>query len=117
MTRFVCSSRPSRKRLCTLATTNSKRSSTSGDSRERHPPGCRFYSLQYAEAATIAPVKRIDHLMLRLNLIEVKAARIVGGLRVVGNAEIGVAAVTRCSGHLFKCVDTVREVGVQVKPA
>ncbi len=61
-----------------------------------------------AESAVEALVHSVDVLLLRDDFARLQAARIMGGLRVLRQAEIGIAAVFRCLHHGFEGVHAVR---------
>src|SRR5262249_11478584 len=73
-------------------------------------------SLEDAKAA--APgVEPIDQNMLLHDLVDGEAARIGGGLRMIGDAEVLVAALARCFRHLVERVDPVGGAGVRMQDA
>ena len=115
MMRLVCSSRVNSKAAVDARDDKIKALQNLGRVIERTvSENVGFDAFEDAKAPAIAPVERIDHLMLGIDLIQLEPARVVGGLRVVGNAKICVAALARAIGHLLERVRPVREVGLQV---
>src|SRR5262245_60190767 len=65
----------------------------------------------------VPQVQTVDLGVLLSDLFQRKSSGVVRRLRMVGNAEILIAALPHCLRHLGEAVDAVRELGVGVQDA
>src|SRR5581483_6602454 len=77
----------------------------------------RLDPVEDVKPPAVLPVEPGDLRLLLGDLIEAEPAGVEGGARMVGNAEILVAARERSVGHFFQRVDPVRGDGVGMEDA
>src|SRR5215207_664070 len=73
--------------------------------------------LENAEAAVESGIEAVDLGVLRRDLLDRKAARVMRRLRMIGDADVAISAAARRLGHLRERVDPVGGVGVGMQDA